>query len=106
MTLGRKKKDKPAMIYEGQTYTIGTSVLLSLPKHPDYAIVPGLKKWDGCMFKIRSMKRVKQGGGDGVGTTWVFELEGCKSKSGKHYGVVLDWIQRTEIQGYGGGIKC
>lgn len=101
----KKWKEKPAMIRDGQTYTIGTSVLLTLPRHPDYSVTDGLKKWDGCIFRIRSMKKVTQGGGKGVATTWVFELDGCKSRKGVHYGVVLDWIERTAIQGYGGGFK-
>ena len=78
----------------------GTSVILRLPESRADMIPPGLRQYDGWVFKVSRIVPIR--GASGTAGDKYYELQGCVSKYGVPYGIAPNWIFRDNVQGYGG----
>ena len=79
----------------------GVSVILRLPESREDLIPPGLRAYDGWVFKVSKMVPIGRDVHKSYGAKY-YELEGCVSKYGVSYGIAPEWITRAPVQGYGG----
>ncbi len=75
----------------------GDEVLLLLDPN-ELGVVPGLLKWNECVFKIsKAVYSADRGHPAGRNGIIYFELEGCVSEYGIPYSILREWVhpQRT-----------
>lgn len=72
-------------------YEVGDKVLLSISS--DAYVPDGLKKWDGCVFRISKIVRIGHGRSKVAAHSGIYyELSNCVSDAGVPYGVVKEWL--------------
>lgn len=67
---------------------VGDRVLLQLGVDGERYAPPGLKRWDGCRFRVDKVHVNSQG-------EVTYELKSCKSVLGVPYTILEEWITPT-----------
>lgn len=75
-------------------FEVGDKVLLQLGVDAKYA-PRGLKRWDGCVFRIEKINRIMSAS---VSPNWcyTYHLQCCRSQWGEPYTIMEDWLAKVK----------